>query len=68
MLKRLIEISLENRFLVIVLALFVAGAGMRSALQLPIDAVPDLTNTQVTVLPKRGHCHPWRSSDRSPIP
>ncbi|QDS97174.1 efflux RND transporter permease subunit [Adhaeretor mobilis] len=58
MLKRLIEISLKNRFLVIVLALFVAGAGIRSALLLPIDAVPDLTNTQVTVITEAGSLPP----------
>lgn len=58
MLKRLIEISLDNRLLVIVLALFVAGAGVRSALLLPIDAVPDLTNTQVTVITQAGSLPP----------
>ncbi|TWU29328.1 efflux RND transporter permease subunit [Bythopirellula polymerisocia] len=58
MLKRLIEFSLENRLLVIVLALFVAGAGVRSALMLPIDAVPDLTNTQVTVITEAGSLPP----------
>jgi cobalt-zinc-cadmium resistance protein CzcA len=58
MLKRLIEISLENRFLVVVLSLFVAGLGIRSALQLPIDAVPDLTNTQVTIITTAGSLPP----------
>lgn len=58
MLKRLIEFSLENRFLVIILALFVAGAGVRSALLLPIDAVPDLTNTQVTIITEAGSLPP----------
>jgi cobalt-zinc-cadmium resistance protein CzcA len=58
MLKRLIEFSLENRFLVIVATLLVAGAGIRSALLLPIDAVPDLTNTQVTVITDAGSLPP----------
>ncbi|MFK7820410.1 MAG: efflux RND transporter permease subunit, partial [Planctomycetaceae bacterium] len=58
MLKRLIEISLENRFLVIVFTLLVAIAGIRSALLLPIDAVPDLTNTQVTVITEAGSLPP----------
>ncbi|QDT08692.1 efflux RND transporter permease subunit [Planctomycetes bacterium K23_9] len=58
MLKRLIEYSLENRFLVIVVTLLVAGAGIRSALLLPIDAVPDLTNTQVTIITDAGSLPP----------
>jgi cobalt-zinc-cadmium resistance protein CzcA len=58
MLKRLIEFSLENRFLVIVAAVLVAGAGIYSALRLPIDAVPDLTNTQVTVITEAGSLPP----------
>ena len=58
MLKRLIEISLENRLLVIVITLLVAIAGVRSALVLPIDAVPDLTNTQVTVITEAGSLPP----------
>ena len=58
MLKRLIEISLENRLLVIVIALLVAIAGARSATLLPIDAVPDLTNTQVTVITDAGSLPP----------
>lgn len=58
MLKRLIEISLENRTLVIALTLLVAIAGVRSALMLPIDAVPDLTNTQVTVITDAGSLPP----------
>ncbi len=58
MLKRLIEFSLSNRFLVIVATLLIAGAGVRSALLLPIDAVPDLTNTQVTVITNAGSLPP----------
>ncbi len=58
MLKRLIEFSLSNRFLVIVATVLVAGAGVRAALLLPIDAVPDLTNTQVTVITSAGSLPP----------
>lgn len=58
MLKRLIEISLENRLLVIAVTLLIAIAGIRSALILPIDAVPDLTNTQVTVITDAGSLPP----------
>ncbi len=50
MIQRIVNFSLDNRFLVVVLWLLVAGIGVRSMLQLPIDAVPDVTNVQVQVL------------------
>ncbi len=50
MLNALIETSLKNRFLVLAMTVLVAGLGIYSALHLPIDAVPDLTNVQVQVL------------------
>ncbi len=54
MLKALIEFCLANRFIVIAATLLVAVAGVRSALKLPVDAVPDMTNTQVTVITNAG--------------
>ena len=50
MLNSLIETALRNRFLVLMVTLLVAGMGVHSALNLPIDAVPDLTNVQVQVI------------------
>src|SRR5437763_4516874 len=50
MLSELINISLANRFLVIALFFLMAIGGVISALYIPIDAVPDMTNTQVIVL------------------
>ena len=47
---KIIDFSLNNRFLVIVLWLVIAAAGIHSMLQLPIDAVPDVTNIQVQIL------------------
>lgn len=41
--------SLEHRFLVIVFALILVCFGVRSALQLPIDAFPDTTPVQVQI-------------------
>ncbi|MFO0913744.1 MAG: CusA/CzcA family heavy metal efflux RND transporter [Pirellulales bacterium] len=58
MLSRLIEISLENRLLVIVLVGLVAALGLYNATQIPIDAVPDLTNTQVQVITEAGSLSP----------
>jgi heavy metal efflux system protein len=50
MLNALIETALRNRFLVLMGTFLVAGLGVHSALNLPIDAVPDLTNVQVQVI------------------
>ncbi len=50
MLNKLIESALNNRFLVVVGTLLVACLGVYSAIHLPIDAVPDLTNVQVQVI------------------
>ena len=48
--KRLLEFCLQWRPLVFAFVVIVAAIGVRSALQLPIDAVPDITNVQVQVL------------------
>lgn len=58
MLTRIIEISLNNRGLVIILTLLMASAGLYSALHLPIDAVPDMTNVQVQVVTDAGSLSP----------
>ncbi|KAA5539689.1 efflux RND transporter permease subunit [Roseiconus nitratireducens] len=58
MLTKIIELSLVNRGLVIILTLLMAGAGVYSALHLPIDAVPDMTNVQVQVVTDAGSLSP----------
>lgn len=50
MVNHIIEWSLENRFIVMLLAVVLLGVGVMSAAALPLDAVPDLTNVQVQVL------------------
>ncbi|MBI2266229.1 MAG: efflux RND transporter permease subunit [Armatimonadetes bacterium] len=45
----IIRWSLENRFLVIVLTLLLAGIGVVSVTHLPLDAFPDTTPVQVQV-------------------
>ena len=50
MLNNIIQSSLNNRFFVLMATFLVAGLGVYSALHLPIDAVPDLTNIQVQVI------------------
>ena len=58
MLTKTIELSLANRGLVIILTLFMAGAGLYSAWKLPIDAVPDMTNVQVQIVTTSGALSP----------
>ena len=58
MLTSLIKLSIENRFLVLALTGLMAAAGLYAALHLPIDAVPDMTNTQVTVITSAGALSP----------
>ncbi|MEQ9409999.1 MAG: CusA/CzcA family heavy metal efflux RND transporter [Fuerstiella sp.] len=58
MLTRLIELSLTNRMLVLILVFLMACGGMYSAIHLPIDAVPDMTNVQVQVVTDAGSLSP----------
>ena len=49
MIDSLVQISLRQRWLVLLAALAVAAFGWRSYQRLPIDAVPDITNVQVQI-------------------
>ena len=49
MIDRILEFSLRQRTVVLLGALFVLGFGLWSARELPIDAVPDITQPQVQV-------------------
>lgn len=49
MINRLIEISLKNRFLVLLTYGLLAGWGYWALLATPIDAIPDLSENQVIV-------------------
>ncbi len=50
MINALIQFSVSQRLLVLLMVLIMAGAGLYSLINLPIDAVPDVTNVQVQVL------------------
>lgn len=58
MLQNLIEGSIRYRWMVLMAAIAVAIAGVYSALQLPLDAIPDLTNVQVQVVTSAGSMSP----------
>lgn len=49
-LSAIVEASLRNRLIVLVLAALLVGFGLYSAKTLPIDAVPDVTNVQVQII------------------
>ncbi|MCE3017842.1 MAG: efflux RND transporter permease subunit [Pirellula sp.] len=50
MVNHIIEWSLNNRFIVMLLAVIALGLGGFAATTIPLDAVPDLTNVQVQIL------------------
>ncbi|MGE0453252.1 MAG: efflux RND transporter permease subunit [Vicinamibacteria bacterium] len=52
MLSKLVDWSLDNRPLVLFLAVLLAAGGGYALTRLPIDAVPDITSVQVQVLTK----------------
>ena len=58
MLAQVIKLTLENRFLVLTGTALMAFAGLNAAMHLPIDAVPDMTNVQVTVITDAGSLSP----------
>lgn len=50
MIDALIRFSVSNRLIVLLMVAIMAAAGFYSLKNLPIDAVPDVTNVQVQVL------------------
>ncbi len=57
MIKRIIEFSARNKYLVLALAAIVVGLAVLAMREIPLDAIPDLSDTQVIVYSR------W---DRSP--
>ena len=49
MIRRLLEFSIQRRWIVVLIFLAVAIFGAWSFVRLPIDAVPDITNNQVQI-------------------
>jgi cobalt-zinc-cadmium resistance protein CzcA len=49
MLERVLQFSVRNRWLVVLLTVAAAALGVYSLSRLPIDAVPDITNNQVQI-------------------
>ncbi|WP_166358624.1 CusA/CzcA family heavy metal efflux RND transporter [Pseudomonas akapageensis] len=49
MFERIIQFAIEQRIIVLLAVLLMAGLGIASYQKLPIDAVPDITNVQVQI-------------------
>jgi len=49
MIEKIIELSIRNRFLVLVIAAALTVAGVYATLNTPVDAIPDLSENQVIV-------------------
>lgn len=50
MLSNIINFSLKNKFIVLLFTVFIVGYGIFALTQIPIGAVPDITNNQVQVI------------------
>jgi cobalt-zinc-cadmium resistance protein CzcA len=50
MLNKIIEFSIRNKLIIGLFVLFLVGYGVYEVTQLPIDAVPDITDNQVQVI------------------
>jgi cobalt-zinc-cadmium resistance protein CzcA len=48
-LEAILHFSIRNRWLIVLFTAIVAAIGVNALLNLPIDAVPDITNNQVQI-------------------
>ena len=68
MFDRLLKISIEQRWLVLVATMGIAALGIYSYTLLPIDAVPDITNVQVQVNTRAAGFSPLEVEQRITFP
>lgn len=68
MLEAIIKFALERRGLVMALVLIVMGLGVWKFTQLPIDAVPDITNVQVVINTEAPGYTPLEAEQRVSFP
>lgn len=50
MIHRIVQFSLRQRFLVLMLVIFIASAGVVSFQRMPVDAYPDLSPPMVEII------------------
>jgi heavy metal efflux system protein len=68
MLERLVRTAIAHRFLVLILALGLGALGVWNYAQLPIDAVPDITNVQVQINTEAPGYSPLEAEQRLSYP
>lgn len=68
MLARIVDFSLTQRLLVLVLTALLVGAGIVALRELPIDAFPDVSTTQVKIIVKAPGMTPEEVETRITIP
>ena len=68
MLANIIEISIRQRWLVLAVVTVLTALGIWSATQLPIDAVPDITNVQVQINTEAEGFSPLEAEQRITYP
>ncbi|MFZ5581935.1 MAG: efflux RND transporter permease subunit [Pseudomonadota bacterium] len=68
MLSRLVEFSLAQRLLMLVLTALLVGAGIMAFHNLPIDAFPDVSTTQVKIIMKAPGMTPEEVEARIVVP
>ena len=68
MLARLVQFSLSQRLFVLLSTLVMAGAGWYAFTQLPIDAFPDVSSTQVKIIMKAPGMTPEEVESRIAVP
>ena len=68
MLERIVGFSIRQRWLVLALVALISALGVWSALRLPIDAVPDITNVQVQINTEAAGYSPIESEQRITFP
>ena len=68
MLSRLLQFALSQRLFILLMSLVVAAAGWVAFKQLPIDAFPDVSSTQVKVIMKAPGMTPEEVESRIAVP
>ena len=68
MFERLIQFAIEQRIVVLLAVLLMAGVGIASYQKLPIDAVPDITNVQVQINSAAAGFSPLETEQRITFP
>ena len=68
MLARLIQFSLSQRLVILLMTLVLTGAGWYAFKGLPIDAFPDVSSTQVKIIMKAPGMTPEEVESRIAVP